>query len=322
MMHSKERSATKRETLQRHRTIQLNEGKNAIGADTFCELLSSKTVLMKKAKMIEACSDRSSAITMIACADEPHKLYACDESPDKPPKSSTKKRSCYIQGCIMELLIAGGVLEERQGRKLKDVDLHKLLDDLKKRLQEKPNKADTNDDEITQAEKAADCRKEMIAAFIEGVTPTKDAESSTAEASSSRDNSAGVDDAQMSSTKSAPASSMLNVSGLKKILLDNKKTHIGASHQERMTMGPKKMGPVSPFEVGKELVKKDNVKEKRERKKEEHEHKCKLAEMHFISACRNEQALEQGGEIDPCPQVDKHEAIQERGDALSLWHSS
>jgi len=66
----KERTVLERETRRRHKTIILNEGKNVIGTDAFCELLNLKTVIMNKSKTFERYSECSSAVTIVSHPDE------------------------------------------------------------------------------------------------------------------------------------------------------------------------------------------------------------------------------------------------------------
>jgi hypothetical protein len=308
MMYSRDRPLLDRETIRRNRTILLNKGKHAIGADTFCELLNGKIVTMKKSKTIEKCSERSSAITVISHSDAFVRKFVCEEDVDSPPKSSTKKRTAYIRDRISELISVGCLLVEQEGRKIKDVDLYAPLDDLKTCLRVAPTDEDKEDDEITLAEVAVTRRNDTISTFVEGIMPKKGDDARTEDA---------VEDVEMEDSTDERSSV---ASRPKKILLENGKIRIGTSHQERMKIDPKNVATKDPFVEGKKLIAKDKVAEKREQKKQVHERKKKLAQMCYVQSRLEEQALVSLDDIEPYPVADRHEAIVAYDEEFSPWH--
>lgn len=196
---------------------------------------------------------------------------------------------------------------EQNGRKIKDVDLYAPLDDLKTVLRAAPTEDDKQDDEITLAENAVARRKDTISSFVEGIISKKDA--------ANADDDANV---EMEDDTNLPQAAV--VSRPKKMLLENGKVRIGTSHQERMKIDPKEVATKDPFAEGKKLIQKDNVSEKRKRKKQEHERKCKLAQMCHLRTRREHQALESRTVgIEPYPSTDHHEAIRSYHTDFSSW---
>lgn len=89
-----------------------------------------------------------------------------------------------------------------------------------------------------------------------------------------------------------------------------------------MKLDPKDVANVDPFEKGRALIEKDDVKAKRDRKKEQHERQCNMAAMCYEDTLRRRRELQSQGEIDLHPRSDQHEAIREYATEYSPWENT
>lgn len=317
-LYGSETSILERETCRRNVMIRLNKGKNCMGTDTVGEIINFLLVQQRKSKDIKHVAAKSSAITMTSQADEWRRQFICGEVEGKSQKSSTKKRSAAVRGRLSELAVNAELYREQPGRKITELDMYSLLNDLVTPFPpKKSDEDDEHDDELTAAERADKERNKTIASIVNSVIPKKerkkdgdddDGVSSDEDSDSEDDDIVMADDVQSQKKKTT-----------RKILTDNKKLRIGSSTQDKMSIDPKGVAKVNPFEKGKEAMAKDNVKEKRARAKVEQNRKCKLAELCYLRTLRVKAVASVDSRIDPFPSCEHDEAQVEYDSRYSPW---
>lgn len=310
-MYGSETSIRDRETYRRSLMIRLNKGKSCIGTDTFGELVNLKTVSMNKSKDIKHCAAKSAAVTAVTQADEWRKRNMCFEEP-KPPKSSTKKRTSFVRDRISELACVAGLYQETPGRMVSDLSLYSLLDDLETPFPPTEADDDGDDDELTAAERADKERNASIDAAVSGVIRKEDGNKSLSDES---DDSESDDD----NDEEESASDGGNGKKKRKLLTKNNKVRIGSSTQDLLTIDPKGVAKVNPYTKGKEMIAKDDVKEKRARKKVVQERKVKLVELCFRRICREKEVMSSSYCIHPLPSTDREESQRTYDSLYSPW---
>lgn len=279
-LYGSETSIVERETVRRNLFVRVTKGKNCNGTDTLGEIHNKDTVGMNKSKSVENCVSKSASVRPASQAKQWAKRNILLEEP-KPPKSSTKKRTETVRERVSELASLCEIYEEKNGREVSELTLtlYALLDDIQTPFPPEPVCKETDDDELTAAEREDRQRRKAIEALVGSVyRKGKGETNSSGEVDSDDDSVADDDDDDAVSVDESGDGTKRKKEKKKKLLLKNGKIRIGNGSQEKMSIDPKDVSNTNPYTKGKELIEKDNVKEKRAQKKEVQERKEKLIE--------------------------------------------
>ena len=315
-LYGAETSIVDRETCRRNMMIRLNEGKNCIGTDTFGEMINDRTVKMNKSKDIKQVAVKSAALSSVTQCDEFRKKYICCEDVEKPPKSSTQKRTGIIRSRFSELAILCNFYPEQVSRKISDLDMYSQVDNLETPF---PPKSNDDDDELSAAERADQERNATIDALVKGVIARRSGEVAANLKDNYDTDSEDEDSDEHVGTNMSVDGEVKGKTKKKKILTKANKLRIGSSTQDRMKIDPKEVANQNPFTKGKSMIVKDNVKEKRARLKTEQDRKAKLAELCFLRCQRFRTGTAAECNLPLFPSCD-HEDAQKRYDRnYSPW---
>ena len=260
-------------TFRLNRTVVLNNGKHAIGMDTFGELANSDIMGMHDSKMVKAISKHSCVVALAKHADEFRNLHMCDDK-ERKPKSSTKKRTELIREQISEMLLVNGLFFENPMRKMEEFDMYTCIDDLSSDLQQKPTTEGQAEDELTINKRRAKEQKRTINKMLDRLVPDKDKGSIWPVDINWDDSGSENGDSEGKEKTNTKPKAM----GKRKILVDGNKVLIGSSWQDRMTFDGRNVSFKNPFKEGIDLIKKDKAKEKKERQQLHQIWREKLAE--------------------------------------------